>query len=430
MPTLNVKKVKTVVKTYNNQAIQRTATCHHHSDQQTKELSIVSQLTSICNLGCLYCYMPEETPQFTVFKAENKGSIKSQSVCHRIMPDSVLNRIFEIAENSAEQYSGIRFIWHGGEPLLAGIQTFKKIQKLSTALENTGLKVAHSLQTNGTLLTEEFANFFGEWEAFKVGISLDGDMDTHNRTRRYKNGAESFTDVYRSIELLRKVARRKMCLPESVMPEVGVLLVVNRQNITELQNIFDFCLKQKLTIRFNPIFISGHAKGNEDLVSITPDEYADAIIPIFDKWLLTPEDTENVQFSNLLASVLYNTPTACSFLNSCQGAFLGIDTSGTVYPCARFAGNQDFSYGSIENYQSFGEITRTALFQQLIQRPANLIQTECRDCSHFEYCYGGCLHNAFAAGNVYSRDSFCKSYRRIFTYIQDFITSELGTSEG
>ncbi len=172
---------------------------------------LIKPASADCNLRCGYCfYLPT-------------ASLYPETTCHR-MDDRTLERV--ISSFLATPQETHTFGWQGGEPTLMGLPFFQRVVALQSTLGRIGTKVANGLQTNGTLLTDEFASFLGKYR-FLVGVSLDGPPDIHDAMRRNANGQGSHASVLAGIECLR---RQKV--------EFNILTLVNRTNVSRAVEVY------------------------------------------------------------------------------------------------------------------------------------------------------------------------------------------------
>ncbi len=159
-------------------------------EKRTSEFQIfVKPVGSECNLKCRYCYYLGKNSLYP-----DKGSFH--------MADDILE-LYIKQHIQATTDNTINFSWHGGEPLLAGIDFYKKAIRLQIANKPAGKTIVNGIQTNGTLINDEWCRFFAG-EGFIVGLSIDGPPDLHNKYRRTKDDRSTWAQVNRGIQLLKK----------------------------------------------------------------------------------------------------------------------------------------------------------------------------------------------------------------------------------
>lgn len=187
------------------------------------------QPTALCNLDCSYCYVPDrQNPERLPFPLLEKLLLAVRS------------------SDLAREQGTIKILWHAGEPLTAGIDFFRQAFELTERLIGDRWQVRHSLQTNATLITDEWCDLLGAHHV-KIGVSLDGPQGLHDVNRKTRGGGGSFARVMRGIALLRAHG-----IP------FGILSVLTAQSIDHPDAIFDFFRRQGFRrVAFNVEEIEG-----------------------------------------------------------------------------------------------------------------------------------------------------------------------------
>jgi len=198
------------------------------SDDALQGIHVVAKpIGPLCNLNCEYCFYLEKQALF----APNEK--------YR-MTDDVL-RAFITGYISSQPTPVVEFVWQGGEPTLLGIDFFKRAVELQKHLAGTKT-IANALQTNGTLLTDEWCAFLKKHN-FIVGISLDGPQEIHDRYRHDRKGAGSFVQVMHGLKLLQKHG-----------VEYNILACVARETARNPLDIYRFFKDQGVEfIQFTPV---------------------------------------------------------------------------------------------------------------------------------------------------------------------------------
>jgi len=171
----------------------------------------VIQPTALCNLDCRYCYVPDrQNPER--------------------LPFSLLEKLLLAVRSSslAREQRDLKILWHAGEPLAAGIDFFRRAFELTGRLLGDHWRIRHSLQTNATLITDAWCDFFRTHQV-RIGVSLDGPEALHDANRKTLGGGGSFARVMRGIERLRAHGH-----------PFGILSVLTAQSIDCPDAIFDF----------------------------------------------------------------------------------------------------------------------------------------------------------------------------------------------
>jgi len=354
-----------------------------------KPLNVIIEPTHECNLSCKYCYVDKNVEKGRMDNKTLENSIQKIAIFH--------------GKNIKSSFE-----WHGGEPLLVGLDFYENVIKIQKEM-GIGYEFENSIQTNGTLITEEIADFFKENNFSNPGLSLDGPQKLNDMTRQYKNGRGTFDDILKSIKILRE---RGM--------EANIIVTLNKCNIKYVEQIYQFLKDEEINARFNPVTISGRAIENSQELAISPDDYKEAKLNLYNLWMKDKQPPHLLCLENTLKNILSeNIFCDCTFSNSCQGNFISIDPQGNVYPCGEFDGNKEFRYGNI-NEDSLEIILSNPMRKQLLKRAESI--EECKGCDYQKLCGGGCMRNAYAFDdNVFGKDPHCSTYKELFSSFSDFI---------
>lgn len=360
--------------------------------QPIQNLHAIIMPTKACNLACTYCYV-----------LEKKTERMSLSLAEHIV-DELLRH-----NNAVEP---TRFIWHGGEPLLAGLPFYRHICEYIRKHYPNHM-VEHFIQTNGTLLNDKWIDFFLEWD-FSVGVSLDGWKELHDACRKTRSGKGTFETVFRNI----MHARERGLI-------VGVLSVITREALGHIEELFTFFYCNKLDFGFHPI--TSLTPETDERLAITWEEFADVSIKLFELGFFQPEPRVTAVTPTLhyAMAVMMGYPSGFCVLDmSCAREYISIEPSGRVHVCDRFAGNDGLACGNLAE-SSLEEILASPVRQMFLNR-WNILERECRDCQWKSICHGGCPHEAYVKnGSILKRDPNCEAYKRIFAYVAETISQEL-----
>lgn len=361
--------------------------------------TLIVKVTNGCNLGCKYCYAmssPEQTKTISEHTLEKVLS--------------------EWSEIEPKRTKGI--IWHGGEPLMPGMDFYERASWLQYWLnKKNGVRFDNSIQTNGSLVTEETISFCKN-RNFSLGFSLDGPGEIHDITRPKADGTKSFEACFNGLRLAKRAGLSN-----------GAIVVLNSRNIDHIEQIYNFFKEEGLSMKVNPLINAGNVLFNTGL-EITPKQYSEALISLFNRYVtdydfkgrIDPLDTIMGNFSTGLAF------GCCTFGENCQRNFMSISPQGEIYPCGRFDGVESLSFGNIHE-KSLLEILNSPIRKDLLTRASSKI-SGCRDCEHQKICNSGCLNNAYnQEGDFLSRDSYCGAYKRIFQHIKKWTKKELKKAE-
>ena len=366
---------------------------------------MLKPIGAACNLACNYCYYLEKS---NLYKHQPKRQM-SEELLERFVKDYI----------EAQTMNEVVFTWHGGEPTLRPLSFYQKAVELQK--KYAGGRVIHnSLQTNGTLLTDEWCRFLKE-NNWLVGISIDGPEELHDRYRRDSQGKPSWKRVMEGIRLLQHYG-----------VEWNAMAVVNRYNADHPQAFYRFFKSIGCQyIQFTPIVERNvqHADGRHlasinDATdapvtdfSVTPEQWGSFLCGLFDEWVKQDIGRVFVQiFDSMLANWVGVAPGTCIYAKECGHAGV-MEFNGDVYSCDHFVFPQ-YKLGNINEHtlieMLYGEKQRR--FSQL---KYNKLPRQCKECRWAFACHGECPKNRFVNdhyGNP-GLNYLCAGYRRFFEHI-------------
>ena len=369
-----------------------------------------------CNLACKYCYYLE------------KNNLYQNSHRH-LMSDEMLEQ-FTREYIEAQTMPQVLFTWHGGEPLMRSIDFYKKALALQKKYAH-GKQIDNVIQTNGTLLTDEWCEFFAQ-NHWLVGISIDGPQEYHDHYRVTPAGKPSWEKVMQGISLLKKHR-----------VEWNAMAVVNAYNAEHPLEFYHFFRDNGCQyLQFTPIVerLTEHEDGRtlaslaDDReipladASVTPQQWGNFLCTIFDDWVRHDVGKTYVEiFDCTLANWMGVLPGICAYSKECGHAGV-MEHNGDVYSCDHFVfpeyklGNIrdqsliDMLYG--EKQQAFSRLKHTSLPRQ------------CKECDMEFACHGECPKNRFEK-DKYGEPGLnylCQGYYQYYTHVapyMDFMKREL-----
>lgn len=361
---------------------------------------LAKPVSSACNLRCEYCYYSGKNDLL------NRGISK--------MSKDILEAYTRQSLAMHGKDAVTEFAWHGGEPMIAGIPFYKEAVRLQKK-HGKGRTILNTIQTNATLLTDEWCTFFKE-NNFEVGVSIDGPEQLHNTYRKAKDGHGSFAEAMHGIELLKK---------HDI--SFSTITTVNRKNMEHPLAVYRFLRELTDYIQFLPVMEcmqvrSGtkngqtfavppgiHSKTIEHLLadfSVTPKGYGAFLCAIWDEWQKKDRGKTHIQIFDVTIGNLNGVPSNLCVHNPLCGHSGSIEANGDVYSCDRYA---------FPAYK-LGNITQTALGQLMEQnREFGLhkmfgLPEECLDCEYIKLCFGGCPKDRF----VNNKNYLCAGYKMFF----------------
>lgn len=355
--------------------------------------------TNNCNLRCKYCFI--------------SNTIKSSSDMMSItMAKLVVDKIADfLAEKSI---TTCKILWHGGEPLLWKSNNYDIILSY---MYNTYPNIMwdNSLQTNLTLLTDDHVRVFQKYN-LKLSTSMDGYAELHNANRLMSNGEGSHNVL---VEKLRQLSLKKI--------RVGLIVVLNSQNVDNLIEIYEYYKKHNQSFRVNPIIETGEANKNKGL-SISSEKYADVMKSFFDYWINDSEAIPVYNFIDWSSTLVTRVTSSCSFVENCQETFASIEPNGDISACDRLCGEKDFIFGNIKK-DSLIKVFK--IKEKVFEKRVGVLKSsDCNKCKYWDICYGGCPSESIGSPfDINQKFKFCKAYQDILDHIEKSIINNKYISE-
>ena len=370
---------------------------------------------AVCNLACDYCYYLEK---LNLYKDSSKY----------VMSDELLERFIREYINS-QTMPQVLFTWHGGETLMRPLSFYKRVVELQRQYAN-GRTIDNCIQTNGTLLTDEWCEFFRQHN-WLVGVSIDGPQEFHDEYRRNRQGRPSFAKVMQGINLLKKHR-----------VEWNGMAVVNDYNADYPLEFYHFFKEIGCRyIQFAPIVerLSPHQDGrhlasplqqDEKLAdfSVSPEQWGNFLCTLFDEWVRNDVGQYFIQiFDATLANWVGEQPGVCSMAKTCGHAGV-MEFNGDVYSCDHFV-FPEFKLGNIYE-KTLVEMMYSERQQQFGLDKQRTLPSQCKECEFLFACNGECPKNRFAktASGEPGLNYLCKGYFHFFKHVapyMDFMKKEL-----
>jgi uncharacterized protein len=301
----------------------------------------------------------------------------------------------------------VTFTFHGGEPLLAGADFYRKaLPLLAEGLSH--LSPEFALQTNLWRMTPDLAEILAEFK-IPIGSSIDGPQEL-NDTQRSEG---YFERTMRGYEIAKAHGL-----------SVRFICTFTSKSVKFREEIFDFFMKNGLVLKLHPALpsIRSHQPGQW---ALDPDEYGELLVYLLDKYLEHFDEIEIMNINDLVRCVFTRRGSVCTFVD-CMGSTFAVGPDGSIYPCYRFVGMPEYVMGHVRDHPSLEELSRSRA-GMLMQEFRDYVDKACAGCSHIRYCRGGCPYNAIAptGGRVEGVDPYCKAYRRIFDEITERLNREM-----
>ena len=352
-----------------------------------------------CNLACRYCYYLGKGPG-------------GRDDAPARMPDDVLETY--IAQHIAASPDGmIRFSWHGGEPTIPGIDAFRRIVAIERRLCPPGRTIANGMQTNGTLLDEEWGRFLAA-EGFSVGLSLDGPRQIHDRHRLTRDGRSSFDDTMRGFGILR-----------SHRVPTDVLCVVGAHNAGRPLEVTGFFREIGASfVTFLPLVERRPgAPGGVSADSVRPEAWGEFLCAVFDEWVDRDIGRIKIQIVEEAARTAFGQEHSLCIFRPVCGDIPVLERNGDLYSCDHF----------VDAAHRLGNI-RDAPLVELLEGPAqrafgrakrDTLPRACRTCEVLDMCNGECPKNRFVTDPEGGPplNYLCAGYKKFFAHARPFVAA-------
>ena len=371
-----------------------------------------------CNLDCTYCfYLSKET------LPDGPGVGR--------MSDEVLERFIQqyIAGVTGPE---VVFSWQGGEPTLLGLDFFRKVVSLQAKYAKPSQKIENDLQTNGTLITEEWCEFLKE-HRFLVGLSIDGPRELHDKYRIAKDGKPMFDQVFKTAGLFRRYG-----------VSFNTLTCVNRINAKKPLDVYRFLRREvgSTYLQFIPIVEykgfentaphkldpatlprdgePGAKPGNPNSIvtdwSVDPDDWGYFLCKVFDEWKKRDQGKVFVsQCETLVSQHLGLGAQTCNYSELC-GKGVAVEHDGSVYACDHYV-YPEFCLGNIKDQALDSQVFSRMQVKFGYAKNENLPKY-CRECPYLKDCWGECPKNRIirAPDGEPGLNYLCRGYRKYFAH--------------
>ncbi|MDZ7738781.1 MAG: anaerobic sulfatase maturase [Bacteroidales bacterium] len=349
---------------------------------------------SHCNLSCTYCYY-----------LDKESSVQKRQNIH-MEPEVLEKCISEQIEASAANQ--IDFAWHGGEPLLAGIDFYRMAVELQKRHVPEGKIILNGIQTNGTLINDEWCRFFSD-NNFVIGVSIDGPSYLHDIYRRNRKGEPSFSKVKEGFLLLQEYGI-----------STEVLCVVNAENVVYPVQVYEFFRALGAGyITFIPL-VERDNDGRSSACTVPAEEYGAFLCTVFDLWKSKDVGRIKVQiFEEALRTAFNQDHTLCIFKKTC-GTVPVVERNGDFYTCDHFV-NADNLVGNIMG-SSLASLLDSKKQKEFGAKKLLSLPRYCLDCEVRDMCNGGCPKNRFSTSpeGEPGLNYLCPGYKMIFNHISGF----------
>ncbi len=322
-----------------------------------------------CNLSCDYCFFLEKEELYPDSNFRMSDSVMEQYIRETI---------------EAQEAPHATIAWQGGEPTLMGLNFFRRAIEIEKQYHRPGLTIENTIQTNGILFDEEWADFLAE-NNFLVGLSMDGPRDLHDRYRHNKLGDSVFDRVEQAARLMQQKG-----------VEFNILCTVNAANAERPLDVYKY-FRDELGARFLQFIpiVERAEDGTADIMvserSVSGEAYGQFLSEIFDEWVRRDVGEMFVQtFDGVLASYVQGHSTLCIFQPTC-GSGVALEHNGDLYSCDHFV-DPEYLLGNITE-TTISELATSQRQQAFGATKSETLPQYCHDCEYKFACNGECPKN-------------------------------------
>jgi uncharacterized protein len=357
---------------------------------------------AICNLDCSYCFFLDKEELYP-----NSNFRMSDEVL-----ETYIRQLIE-----SHKTPEVTVAWQGGEPTLMGLDFFKKAIAYQEKYRRPGMTFENTLQTNGTLLNDEWCEFF-KANNYLIGLSLDGPRELHDANRVDKVGRPTFDRVMKGLRLLQKHG-----------VEYNILTTVNWVNSQYPLEVYRFLRDEVKTswIQFIPVVErinedgkTLYQKGTQvSENSVLPEQFGTFLTTIFDEWVRRDVGKIFVQTFEAAVRSWLGLPTGMCFFSPTCGSGVALEHNGDLYSCDHFV-EPDYLLGNIQE-TSMAELVGSSRQFQFGQDKLTTLPRYCQQCEVRFACHGECPKHRFTdtPDGEPGLNYLCAGYKTFFTHIDN-----------
>lgn len=346
---------------------------------------------AICNLDCKYCFYLSKEDLY-------KGS------SFRMTDDMLETYIRQLIESHS--IPEVTVAWQGGEPTLMGLDFFRRSIVLEKEYAKPGMQIQNTIQTNGTLINDEWAGFFKE-NNFLVGLSIDGPREMHDFYRVDRQGEPTFDKVMRGLSFLQKYG-----------VEWNALTTIHHANAEHPVEVYRF-LRDECKAEFIQFIPIVERTGANDVTdrSVTAEQYGNFLVGVFEEWVRRDVAKVYVQMFDVALANWHGEPSGlCVHSKTCGGA-LAIEHNGDMYSCDHYV-TPEFKLGNIQEKHMI-ELVSSKEQLKFGQDKFDTLPKYCRECEVRFACHGGCPKDRFinTPDGEPGLNYLCAGYKIFFNHI-------------
>ena len=357
---------------------------------------------SRCNMHCDYCYYLEKV-QYSAHERQTRMSFE------------ILEKLIRETIRSSEG-PVVSFVWHGGEPTIAGLDFYKKVVELERKYLPSGWQVWNNLQTNGFMLNDLWCEFLKE-NRFDVGVSFDGSARVHDANRHDLKGGGTQERVARSIQRLRS---------HGIEPDI--LCTVNSVSCEDPLEVYRAIKETGVSwCQFIPIVVRTE-EGGFTKESVTPEGYGKFLVTVFDEWVRHDLGKIDVQlFAETARIMAGGKPSLCWMAETCGRALIA-EEDGAIYSCDHFV-DDAHRLGMLQK-ADLAEMANSDFQIAFGNAKKENLTAECKDCPFLKYCNGGCPKDRFGIGSGGEKGQYylCGGLKAFFAHAEPVLKKVMAMS--
>ena len=352
------------------------------NDNRVNSTSILCKATNDCNLHCKYCY------DYPMRIRANHAKLSFEDI------DKLLNMLTDYAQN-------IIWIWHGGEPLVMGLDWYKRVQ---TIFDKYAWKsnIAQEMQSNGTLINDDWIEFL-KTNRIRLGVSFDV----------FGQGARVGSRMVQVSDILKKAV--DMNLP------LGTITVISAENCKKQIEAYEY-LKSigEKNAAFNYIFATEETSKNKDII-MSFEDTVNEFLRFYNYWIHDTNGEIPERTCEVITEHVFNLPVSLCNNVDCRYAWLGVNGNKEIYPCDRLLPDS-MRVGSLDDFSSIKEMYLSDGYKNFVKAVEDRMQTRCSKCPYVVYCHGGCCSNHITSpsGKGYD-EQYCREFKAKFNGVYNII---------
>lgn len=339
---------------------------------------------SRCNMRCSYCYYLDKGK----YSSHRKQGRMSGALIEQLIKQTI----------EASPGPAVSFVWHGGEPTLAGLDFYRRAVELQKKHLPEGWQAWNNLQTNGLLLNKEWCRFLRE-NRFDVGLSIDGGKAAHDGNRRDIGGGPTYERVLKAVRLLREAGI-----------EPDLLCTVNAATAADPEGTYRALEGLGCPwVQFIPIVVR-LPEGGLSPESVTPEGYGDFLCRVFDLWVREDLGRLDVQLFAEMSRILAGGQASLCWMAPECGRAPVVEEDGSVYACDHFV-DPEHRLGTLKDME-LGELLDSAAMAGFGGAKRLGLPAECLECRWYKFCGGGCPKDRHGGSPYY----LCAGLKKLFAH--------------